>query len=237
MRCDCGEQLDEAIRHISLPQPHPRISPSSSHATIPGRGAVIYLRQEGRGIGLLAKIRAYNLQDMGYDTVAANQMLGFGADERVYEIAAAILRDLGLAGEESDADASVGIRLLTNNPDKMQALTHEGVRIRERVPMVPRTWTDTPSLKENDRIVEEQYRRKDGATMIGGGAAHGPELERYLRTKVQRMGHLLELPTMARPAPPGIEIVIPKPQPSDAFSEVASSPTANIGGGSLGGAS
>jgi GTP cyclohydrolase II len=115
MRCDCGEQLDEAIRRISQP-----IAVDSGRGTIPGRGAVIYLRQEGRGIGLLSKIRAYNLQDMGHDTVTANLMLGHKADERGYEIAAGILRDLSLG--DSDSSVSEGVRVLTNNPDKMSAL-------------------------------------------------------------------------------------------------------------------
>ncbi|KAG2152469.1 GTP cyclohydrolase II-domain-containing protein [Suillus cothurnatus] len=79
--------------------------------TMPGRGAVVYLKQEGRGIGLLSKIRAYNLQDLGHDTVTANLMLGHQADERGYEIAIAILRDLGLGSELGE-----GVRLLTNNP-------------------------------------------------------------------------------------------------------------------------
>ncbi|KAG8892718.1 GTP cyclohydrolase II, partial [Tulasnella sp. 417] len=117
MRCDCGEQLDEAMRLIAQPQ-----TLSGSQKTIPGRGAVVYLRQEGRGIGLLEKIKAYNLQDLGHDTVTANLMLGHGADERGYEIAAAILRDLGLGGEEE------GVRVLTNNPEKMGALQAEGVK-------------------------------------------------------------------------------------------------------------
>lgn len=94
MRCDCGEQLDEAMRQIAQPI-QVSTAPGVSQ-TIPGRGAVIYMRQEGRGIGLAAKLRAYNLQDMGHDTLSANLMLGHGADERSYEVAAAILRDLGM---------------------------------------------------------------------------------------------------------------------------------------------
>lgn len=197
MRCDCGEQLDEAMRLIAQPQPL-----SNSHTTIPGRGAVVYLRQEGRGIGLLEKIKAYNLQDLGHDTVTANLMLGHGADERGYEIAAAILRDLGLGGEEE------GVRVLTNNPEKMGALQAEGVKIVERVPMVPRTWKCQdenpaliPSTSEDGRDVEYELRRA-GATLIGATTTRSVELEKYLRTKVQRMGHMLDLPTPA-PTTPG----------------------------------
>jgi GTP cyclohydrolase II len=95
MRCDCGEQLDEAMRMIAEPITY--TAEDGTEKTIPGRGVVIYMRQEGRGIGLASKLRAYNLQDLGHDTVAANLLLGHGADERGYEVSAAILRDLGLA--------------------------------------------------------------------------------------------------------------------------------------------
>jgi len=178
MRCDCGEQLDEALRLISLPL----AIPGTENVTIPGRGVVVYMRQEGRGIGLLSKLRAYNLQDMGHDTVTANLMLGHGADERGYEIAAAILHDLGL--EE--------IRLLTNNPDKIQSLQNEGHRITERVGMVPRTW----QCRQHDHsdVAGAPELRATGVTLIGSGAAHGEELEKYLRTKVDRMGHMLNIP-------------------------------------------
>lgn len=174
MRCDCGEQLDESIRLISQPI-------HTSLATIPGRGAVIYLRQEGRGIGLLSKIRAYNLQDMGHDTVSANLLLGHKADERGYGIAAAILRDLGLGSEQGE-----GIRLLTNNPDKVIALENEGLKVLERVPMVPRSWKcQSESVPEG---------RTAGVAMIGGDdMARGADLNKYLRTKVLRMGHMLPL--------------------------------------------
>ena len=179
MRCDCGEQLDEAIRLISQPVALP------AHTALPARGAVIYLRQEGRGIGLLSKIRAYNLQDLGHDTVTANLMLGHGADERGYEVAGAILRDLGLGR----------VRLLTNNPDKVRALEGEGVRIAERVPMVPRSWQarEEEGKPDVERVTVQQKERKAGATMIGGDAVHGEDLEKYLRTKVLRMGHMLPL--------------------------------------------
>ncbi|KAI9574768.1 GTP cyclohydrolase II-domain-containing protein [Boletus coccyginus] len=180
MRCDCGEQLDEAIRIISQPI---QVSTSSS-ATI-GRGAVIYLRQEGRGIGLLSKIRAYNLQDVGHDTVTANILLGHKADERGYDIAAAILRDLGLGSEQGE-----GIRLLTNNPDKVTSLEKEGLRVLERVPMVPRSWKCQSESALSSSVLGS---RKAGVTMIGGDMAWGADLNKYLRTKVLRMGHMLPL--------------------------------------------
>ncbi len=190
MRCDCGEQLDEAIRQISLPITIPSPSPTQAPTTIPGRGAVIYLRQEGRGIGLLSKIRAYNLQDLGHDTVTANLMLGHKADERGYAIAAAILRDLELGTETGE-----GVRVLTNNPDKMQALAEEGIRVVERVPMVPRSWQcrqdDSDDRAAGAAAVDPMFTK--GATMIGGGAVYGEDLDKYLRTKVLRMGHMLPL--------------------------------------------
>ncbi|KAI0650546.1 GTP cyclohydrolase II-domain-containing protein [Trametes meyenii] len=191
MRCDCGEQLDEAIRQISQPITIPSPSDPSRSVTIPGRGAVIYMRQEGRGIGLLSKIRAYNLQDLGHDTVTANLMLGHQADERGYAIAGAILRDLGLGG-----DSAEGIRLLTNNPDKLQALEKEGIRIVERVPMIPRSWQRRQHKHESDDVrvhVHDEEEREKGVTMIGTGEVYGEDLDKYLRTKVLRMGHMLPL--------------------------------------------
>lgn len=184
-------------------------------AFLPGRGVIVYLRQEGRGIGLLEKIRAYNLQDLGHDTVSANLMLGHGADERKYDIAAEILRDLGLGGSDS------GIRLLTNNPEKVQGLSQEGINICDRVGMVPRDWQSRTRPRKSqsskaskvhgaifggqfglsddafeqdeadseDDVYDEWRQRRGGATLIGGSAARGPELEKYLRTKVERMGH------------------------------------------------
>lgn len=186
MRCDCGEQLDEAIRLISQPIPLPD-NPSSNSRTMPGRGAVIYLKQEGRGIGLLSKIRAYNLQDLGHDTVTANLMLGHQADERGYEIAVAILRDLGLGSELGE-----GVRLLTNNPDKVQALEKEGLRVVERVPMVPRSWRHR-SHSQVDAGEAAELGKTAGVTMIGGEAVRGEDLDKYLRTKILRMGHMLPL--------------------------------------------
>ena len=106
-RCDCGQQLDQAMRLIAGT----------------GLGVIIYLRQEGRGIGLLEKLRAYNLQDLGYDTVDANLLLGHQADERDYTVAARILEDLKINS----------IRLLTNNPKKINGLSEKGVSITARV--------------------------------------------------------------------------------------------------------
>jgi GTP cyclohydrolase II len=109
LRCDCGEQLEHALEHIATE----------------GAGVLLYLRQEGRGIGLLAKLRAYNLQDEGYDTVDANLALGHRADERDYTPAVAILRDLGICS----------VRLITNNPTKLEALRELNVPVVARVPL------------------------------------------------------------------------------------------------------
>ncbi|RDB20129.1 putative GTP cyclohydrolase-2 [Hypsizygus marmoreus] len=204
MRCDCGEQLDEAIRLISQPIPIPSASRLDGPTTIPGRGVVVYLRQEGRGIGLLSKIRAYNLQDLGHDTVTANLMLGHQADERGYEIAGAILRDLGLGGKASPGAISEGVRVLTNNPDKVEALEKEGVKVVERVSMIPRSWKNRqaqlaakkPTMETTSPWIvqhEEEHEKVAGATFIGGNAVHGEDLDKYLRTKVVRMGHILPL--------------------------------------------
>ncbi len=134
LRCDCGEQLHRSLEAIARE----------------GRGVLVYLRQEGRGIGLADKLRAYNLQDQGYDTVEANLLLGHQADERHYDAAAAILQHLGVRS----------VRLLTNNPDKIHSLQALGIPVVERVPLVP--------------------------------TVH-PENERYLRTKVLRLRHLIPL--------------------------------------------
>lgn len=119
-RCDCGEQLDEAARLMSLP--------GNSSAG----GIIIYLRQEGRGIGLGEKLKAYNLQDLGNDTVEANLLLRHPADARSYGLATAMLIDL----------AQKEVRLLTNNPDKIRAVEGPGreVVVIERVAMVPLSW-------------------------------------------------------------------------------------------------
>ncbi len=107
MRCDCGEQLHTALKAISEE----------------GRGALLYLRQEGRGIGLLNKIKAYKLQDEGADTVEANEALGFGADLRDYSICKPMLDHLGIHS----------LKLMTNNPRKVHALEELGVEITERI--------------------------------------------------------------------------------------------------------
>jgi GTP cyclohydrolase II len=106
MRCDCGSQLNEALKRIAEQ----------------GQGVLLYLRQEGRGIGLLNKIKAYHLQDQGSDTVEANEKLGFNADERSYEMAKTMLDHLGVDS----------VRLMTNNPRKIKALTDLGINVVER---------------------------------------------------------------------------------------------------------
>ena len=114
-RCDCGEQLDEALRLICASSTR-----TSTGERMPPRGVIVYMRQEGRGIGLLDKLLAYNLQDMGHDTVAANVLLGHLPDARKYDISSAILRDLGV-------DAC---RLLTNNPENCLLYTSPSPRDR-----------------------------------------------------------------------------------------------------------
>jgi 3,4-dihydroxy 2-butanone 4-phosphate synthase/GTP cyclohydrolase II len=111
LRCDCGEQLDRSLEMVAAE----------------GQGIIVYLRQEGRGIGLLDKLRAYNLQDGGLDTVDANLVLGHQADERDYSAAAAILEDLQVRS----------VRLLTNNPSKIDGLRSLGVDVRARVALPP----------------------------------------------------------------------------------------------------
>lgn len=134
LRCDCGEQLERAFQLVGEAK----------------RGAILYLRQEGRGIGLLDKLRAYNLQDQGYDTVEANLKLGHQADERDYTAAGLIIRDLGIRS----------IKLVTNNPKKISELGKLGVNVKQRIPI------EIPARPENLA---------------------------YLRTKMQRMNHILRL--------------------------------------------
>jgi 3,4-dihydroxy 2-butanone 4-phosphate synthase/GTP cyclohydrolase II len=133
LRCDCGEQLEHAMEQIEAE----------------GRGIILYMRQEGRGIGIENKLKAYLLQDEGMDTVEANLALGFKADQRDYGIGAQILRHLGVRD----------MRILTNNPRKFRALQGYGLQIVERVPI---------SMPAN------------------------PSNEKYLRTKKDKLGHLLD---------------------------------------------
>ena len=109
VKCDCGEQLQAALQRIAAE----------------GRGVLVYLNQEGRGIGLANKIRAYALQAQGYDTVEANERLGFGADEREYGSGVEILRDLGVHS----------VRLLSNNPKKLLGVESHGLRVSELLPL------------------------------------------------------------------------------------------------------
>jgi 3,4-dihydroxy 2-butanone 4-phosphate synthase/GTP cyclohydrolase II len=134
LRCDCGQQLETAYQMIANE----------------GRGVILYMKQEGRGIGLPSKIQAYSLQDQGCDTAEANVELGFPVDMRDYGIGAQILSDLGLTS----------IRLMTNNPKKMIGLDGYGLSISERVPI------EIPASMQN---------------------------EKYLKTKKEKMGHLLKL--------------------------------------------
>ncbi len=133
VKCDCGPQLNKAMKLIEAE----------------GCGAIVYQQQEGRGIGIINKIRAYALQDEGADTVEANQKLGFAVDAREYQQCAEILFDIGLCK----------VRVMSNNPDKLIALKEAGLRIIERVP------------------IEVESKEP---------AAH------YMRTKKEKMGHLLD---------------------------------------------
>mgnify|MGYP000890495277 CR=1 FL=1 len=134
LRCDCGQQLESALKQIEKE----------------GKGVLLYMSQEGRGIGILNKIKAYKLQENGMDTVEANLALGFPADMRDYGIGAQILKDIGIKN----------MRLLTNNPKKMEGLSDYGLEIVERVPI------EVDCSKES---------------------------KRYMKTKQEKMGHLLKI--------------------------------------------
>ena len=134
MRCDCGEQLDLAMERIAREK----------------KGIIVYSRQEGRGIGLKHKIKAYKLQEKGMDTVEANKELGFETDLRDYGVGAQILKDLGVSK----------LSVLTNNPKKLIGLEGHGLKIIKRIPIVIKP---------------------------------GNENEQYLKTKKDKMGHILEI--------------------------------------------
>ncbi|KAI7544080.1 hypothetical protein KC316_g15066, partial [Hortaea werneckii] len=156
-----GSELSESHAH-------------DNHPNLPSCGGVIvYLRQEGRGIGLKEKLKAYNLQDLGHDTMEANLLLRHPGDARSYGLATAMLLDLGLGRDDLGTDArghDRGFKLLTNNPDKVRAVEgpNREAKVIERVPMVPLHWQTG-----------------------GERGVHGPEVERYLATKIEKFKHLL----------------------------------------------
>jgi GTP cyclohydrolase II len=133
LRCDCREQLEASLNYVNSRE----------------QGVIIYLRQEGRGIGLLNKLKAYDLQDRGLDTVDANNHLGLPTDARSYEAAAEIIRLLGIES----------VALITNNPEKIKGLRENRIKVTDRIPV----------------IIRSNLHNK-----------------RYLRTKKERLGHLLE---------------------------------------------
>jgi GTP cyclohydrolase II len=150
LRCDCRDQLEGALRRIAQEE----------------CGLVLYLRQEGRGIGLLNKVRAYGLQDRGLDTVEANLALGFRDDEREYSIAAHMLYSLRVRS----------VRLLTNNPRKLQELTRLGVRITGRLPHVI-------APNEYNRFYLETKAIKSGHFLDFTGKLHLPEQGEAVRVE------------------------------------------------------
>lgn len=143
-RCDCGEQLDRSMEMIAEA----------------GRGVVVYMRQEGRGIGLADKLRAYVLQDEGHDTVDANLILGHQADARDYTVAALILQDLGVRS----------VRLLTNNPAKINDLTALGVDVRSREAIEPRMVNQNNRQYLITKVQRMNHLMDLGEPLTGGGS-------------------------------------------------------------------
>jgi 3,4-dihydroxy 2-butanone 4-phosphate synthase/GTP cyclohydrolase II len=154
LRCDCGEQLHMAMQRI---------------ADV-GKGVIVYLRQEGRGIGLAEKLRAYNLQDQGYDTVDANLMLGHQADEREYWAAADILRDLKIES----------VRLLTNNPTKIEELRAHAINISERIPLQPSVHIDNAAYLQTKVARMRHLLKLPSAPSTLAATALTPELIAHL---------------------------------------------------------
>ncbi len=175
VRCDCGPQLHKAMQMVAAA----------------GAGVIIYLRQEGRGIGLLDKLRAYNLQDQGYDTVEANLMLGHQADARDYTIAALILQDLGI----------YSLRLITNNPAKIEGLDELGVKVTGRVAL------HTAVHPENATYLSTKAERMRHMLHIGNGSsviANGRSPHRtsaLINTRPHPLAHLTKPHSLtSRPA-------------------------------------
>jgi GTP cyclohydrolase II len=139
LRCDCRDQLTAALEQLGSQR----------------SGALLYLRQEGRGIGLSNKIRAYALQDRGHDTVEANHMLGFGDDERDYRAASEMVRALGITS----------VRLMTNNPRKVEGLHAHGVPVSGRIPLV------TPANRHNAAYLLTKQRRSGHLLAFGEAVA------------------------------------------------------------------
>lgn len=138
-RCDCGPQLHEAMRLFAK-----------------SSGIILYLRQEGRGIGLLNKLKAYRLQDQGFDTYEANRKLGFNADERSFEVAAEMLRALGIAS----------VCLMSNNPKKANGLLQHGIRVSHRI------FTETYICEHNKKylMTKNEFGGHDGLNLFKKGA-------------------------------------------------------------------
>lgn len=155
LRCDCGEQLRQSIQIISEE----------------GAGIIIYLRQEGRGIGLTKKLQAYNLQDNGYDTCEANIALGHKPDERDFTLAASILIELGVKS----------IKLISNNPGKFKPLIDSGIKIKSRIPLPPRL------TSENARYLKTKASKMNHSIDFNGLSSTSPEREtilRYIKRKI-----------------------------------------------------